>query len=112
MLFPSDRLLTLRHGGHHQSHGAPKVYVKAGESGNKREQPFRPDCGTPIYAAPVGSDVKAVGLRVGTIRQRDQVIPSDQYWYRSSQAWLRDLPTIRRRDKQPIFDAKGVFGDS
>ena len=33
--------------------GAPKVYVKTGESGNRREQTFCPDCGTPIYSAPV-----------------------------------------------------------
>ena len=34
--------------------GTPKVYVKTGESGNKREQTFCPDCGTPIYSATVG----------------------------------------------------------
>jgi hypothetical protein len=91
--------------------GAPKVYVKTGESGKAREQTFCPDCGTPIYSAPAGAGAKAVGLRVGTIRQRDQLIPSDQYWFRSSQAWLGDLPTIKKRDKQPVFDAKGAFGD-
>jgi hypothetical protein len=92
--------------------GTPKVYVKTGDSGNKREQTFCPDCGTPIYSAPTGMDVKAVGLRVGTIRQRDQLIPSDQYWHRSSQAWLGDLPTLKKNDAQPVFDAKGAFGDS
>jgi hypothetical protein len=91
--------------------GAPKVYVKTGESGNQREQTFCPDCGTPIYSAPVGAKVKAVGLRVGTIRQRDRLIPSDQFWFRSSQAWLRDLPTIKKRDRQPVFDANGAFGE-
>jgi hypothetical protein len=92
--------------------GTPKVYVKTGESGNQREQTFCPDCGTPIYSGPVGSDVKAVGLRVGTIRQRDQLVPSDQYWFRSSQAWLADMRALNKREKQPVFDAKGAFGDS
>ena len=92
--------------------GALKSYVKTGESGNKREQTFCPDCGTPIYSAPVGPDIRAVGLRVGTIRQRAQLIPSKQYWFRSSQAWLQDLPTIEKIDKQPPFDATGAFGDS
>jgi hypothetical protein len=91
--------------------GAPKVYVKTGESGNQREQTFCPDCGTPIYSATVGADPKAVGLRVGTIRQRDRLVPSDQFWFRSAQAWLRDLPAIKRRDRQPVFDASGAFGD-
>jgi hypothetical protein len=92
--------------------GTPKVYVKTGESGNKREQTFCADCGTPIYSAPAGAEVQAVGLRVGTIRQRDQLSPSDQYWFRSSQAWLQGLPTVRKRDKQPVFDPNGGFGDS
>src|SRR5215471_6506019 len=69
--------------------GEPKIYVKTGENGNSREQTFCADCGTPIYSAPGGGVDKVVGLRVGTIRQRDQLVPSDQYWFRSSQAWLQ-----------------------
>ena len=51
--------------------GAPKVYVKTGESGNDREQTFCPNCGSPIYSGPVSDGAKVVSLRVGTIRQRD-----------------------------------------
>ncbi len=91
--------------------GAPKVYVKTGESGNRREQTFCPDCGTPIYSGPEGGDTKVVGLRVGTIRQRGRLVPSDQYWSRSSQEWLERLPTMKKREKQPVFDPKGGFGD-
>jgi hypothetical protein len=90
--------------------GAPKVYVKTGESGNRREQTFCPDCGTPIYSGPEGGG-KVVGLRVGTIRQRNQFVPGDQYWCRSSQSWLPQLPTIKRREKQPVFNPKGGFSD-
>ena len=91
--------------------GAPKVYVKTGESGNKREQTFCADCGTPIYSAPLSQGPKVVGLRVGTVRQRNQLVPQDQFWCRSLQPWLQSLPTIRRREKQPTFDAKGGFGE-
>ena len=91
--------------------GSPKVYVKTGESGNRREQTFCGDCGSPIYSAPEDPDVKAVGLRVGTLRQRSQLVPSDQFWCRSSQAWLRDLQTIKTREKQPVFSAQGLFAD-
>jgi len=90
--------------------GAPKVYVKTGESGNKRVQTFCQDCGTPIYSGPVGEGPKVVGLRVGTIRQSDQLIPSDQYWFRSAQAWLGDMLRMKSREKQPVFDPKGGFG--
>jgi hypothetical protein len=90
--------------------GAPKVYVKIGESGNKREQTFCPNCGSPIYSGPVGDSAKVVSLRVGTIRQRDQMVPTDQYWFRSAQAWLSALLTTQRRETQPVFDPKGGFG--
>ena len=90
--------------------GELKIYIKTGESGNKREQSFCPDCGTPIHSAPVGDTAKVMSLRVGTIRQRDQLIPTDQYWSRSAQSWLRDLPAIKKREKQPVLDPKGGFG--
>ena len=91
--------------------GTPKVYVKTGESGNKRAQVFCGDCGAPIYAGPASGDAKVVSLRIGTARQRDQLVPSDQYWHRSSQAWLGTMGTMQKREKQPVFDAKGRFGD-
>jgi hypothetical protein len=91
--------------------GTPKVYVKTGESGNKREQTFCYQCGTPIYSAPVGAGPRVVGLRVGTIHQRDHLIPSDQFWGRSSQAWLQTLSVISKREKQPAFDSNGGFGN-
>jgi hypothetical protein len=91
--------------------GTPKVYVKMAESGNRREQTFCPNCGTPIYSAPAGGGIKAVGLRVGTIRQRDELIPNDQYWFRSSRNWLANLPKISKRDLQPVFDANGAFAE-
>jgi hypothetical protein len=84
--------------------GAPTVYVKTAESGNRRQQTFCPTCGTPIYSAPVTGDTTVVVLRVGAIRQRDQLVPRDQYWFRSSQAWLPNLSTIVKQDKQPVFD--------
>jgi hypothetical protein len=91
--------------------GTPRVYLKTGESGNQREQTFCPDCGSPIYSAPVGAEPKAVGLRVGTLRQRADLVPSDQYWFRSSRGWLQDLSTIHKRERQPVFSAQGSFGD-
>lgn len=86
--------------------GALKVYVKTSDNGNKREQGFCPDCGSPVYSAPAGEVIKVVALRVGTLRQRAELIPQDQYWFRSAQAWLQQLPAISRREKQPVFDSK------
>ncbi|MCT8328890.1 GFA family protein [Albidovulum sediminis] len=90
--------------------GRLKRYVKTGESGNEREQTFCPDCGTPVYSAPVGPQPKVVALPVGAIRQRDALVPSDQYWSRSAQAWLRTLADIPARETQPAFGARGEIG--
>ncbi len=91
--------------------GTPKVYVKTAESGNRRQQTFCPDCGSPIYSAPVDGKTDVVVLRVGTLRQRNQLIPRDQYWFRSSQPWLAALPSITKQDRQPILGPTGVPRD-
>jgi hypothetical protein len=87
--------------------GEPKIYVKTADSGNRREQAFCADCGTPIYSALVGDTGGIVSLRVGTIRQRDRLIPTDQYWFRSAQRWLPSLSAMKRTETQPIFRPTG-----
>jgi hypothetical protein len=91
--------------------GTPRVYVKTAEGGRRRAQTFCPDCGTPVYSAAGDGDTKVVGVRVGTVRQRDQLIPSDQYWFRSSRPWLQHLARMKKRERQPSFDAKGGFAE-
>jgi hypothetical protein len=92
--------------------GAPTVYVKTAESGSRRQQTFCPTCGTPLYSAPVSGDTTVVVLRVGTLHQRDRLAPRDQYWFRSSQAWLPSLSTIKKQDRQPFLDEAGAPHDS
>jgi hypothetical protein len=87
--------------------GEPKIYVKTGESGTKRQQSFCPECGTPIYSATLGDGPKVHGVRVGTVRQRDELVPNTQLWFRSSQRWLADLGSVDKVETQPAFDAKG-----
>jgi hypothetical protein len=79
--------------------GQPKVYVKTtAESGTHRDQAFCPDCGSPIYASAAGG-TPPLFIRVGTVRQRDQLIPRKQVWYRSAQRWLSDLDNVARHEK-------------
>src|ERR1700681_1713014 len=73
--------------------GTPKIYVKTAESGNKRAHAFCPDCGTPIYAA-APHDTQTYGLRVGTLKQRAQLRPGRQIWFRSAQPWVTDLRNV------------------
>jgi hypothetical protein len=69
--------------------GAPKIYVKTAESGNRRAQAFCADCGTRLYAA-AEKDPPVFNLRVGTIRQRAALPPKAQVWCRSALPWVTD----------------------
>ena len=82
--------------------GEPTVYVKTAESGNKREQTFCPKCGSSIYSAATGEGPKDLYIRVGTARQRAQLVPKAQIWTRSEQHWLGDLASIRKIEKQSL----------
>lgn len=82
--------------------GTPKVYLKTAESGNIRQQGFCGDCGTALYAtsAPDDPAPRIIGLRIGAIRQRDQLIPNLQYWARSAVPWLAHLDEMAAQEKQ------------
>jgi hypothetical protein len=87
--------------------GKLKIYVKTGESGTQRPQSFCPKCGTPIYSCAVGEEPKVHVIRVGTARQRNELVPKVQLWIRSAQPWVTDLGSIRKVEKQPPFDGTG-----
>jgi hypothetical protein len=81
--------------------GEPAVYVKTAESGNKRVQAFCRRCGSPIYAtSPGNEDPKLYNIRLGIVRQRNQLAPTIQIWSRSAQPWLDGLGAIRRFEKE------------
>jgi hypothetical protein len=79
--------------------GQPKIYLKTAESGNQRAQAFCPECGTPLYATTVGNpDVH--GIRVGTLRQRRELRPSQQGWCRSALDWAMNIDTLPKTATQ------------
>jgi hypothetical protein len=80
--------------------GEPTIYAKTAESGAKSAQAFCPRCGSPIYAASFGDAPKFYNIRLGTVRQRDQLVPKCQFWSRSELHWLPSLATIRKVEKQ------------
>jgi hypothetical protein len=73
--------------------GAPKIYVKTADSGNKRAHAFCPDCGTPVYASAV-ENPPTFSLRVGCLRQRSELQPMLQQWNRSALPWSSDVRAI------------------
>ena len=78
----------------------PAKYVKVADSGNKRVQAFCPHCGTPIYATALENPTHCM-LRLGAVRQRDQLVPRRQIWTASQQAWasssLESIPGVPRQ---------------
>ncbi|MBV8536085.1 MAG: GFA family protein [Alphaproteobacteria bacterium] len=82
--------------------GQPTLYLKTtADSGNPRLQAFCGQCGSPIYSTTPGEGVQpSYTVRVGLLRQRDQLTPRRQNWYRSARAWVTDLAAIPKNDKQ------------
>lgn len=74
--------------------GEPSIFVKTAESGNRRSQAFCPKCGTAVYSAPADGGSGFFGLRVGALRQRNQLQPQRQYWLRSSVSWLSRIASL------------------
>jgi len=80
----------------------PTLYVKTtADSGTPRVQAFCPTCGSPIYSTTQGAGVQpSYTVRVGLLRQRDQLAPRRQNWFRSSQPWVTELAAIPKNEKQ------------
>ena len=74
--------------------GEPASYVKVAESGNKRLQAFCSRCGSPLYAT-AADDPNAIRMvRLGVVRQRDELEPKRQIWTRSQPAWVGSIANI------------------
>jgi len=81
--------------------GEPTIYVKTtAESGNPRAQAFCPKCGSPIYSTTPGDGPKqSYMVRIGILKQREQLVPKVQNWSRSARPWITGLVAIRRNEK-------------
>ena len=70
--------------------GQPTTYLKTtAESGNPRAQAFCPRCGSPIYSTTPGEGAQpSYMVRVGILRQRNELVPRRQIWFLSAQPWV------------------------
>ena len=82
--------------------GQPSLYLKTtAESGRPRVQAFCPKCGSPIYSTTAGDGVQpSYTVRVGILRQRDQLRPRRQQWFRSARPWVTELAALPKSEKQ------------
>ena len=79
--------------------GTPTVYVKTAESGNRRAQGFCGTCGSAIYSADA-QGAATYNLRVGAIREREQLPPRREIWCQSALGWTRNLLKLSKTEKQ------------
>ena len=64
-------------------------------------QAFCGRCGTPLYSTTPGDGVQpSYTVRVGMLRQRDQLIPKKQIWWRSARPWVTALDAVPKIEKQ------------
>ena len=82
--------------------GQPTSYVKTtADSGRPRVQAFCPKCGSPIYSTTLGDGVQpSYTVRVGILRQRDQLAPRRQQWFRSARPWVAEIGSVPKSEKQ------------
>jgi hypothetical protein len=74
-------------------------YIKTAESGRQRRQAFCGTCGSPIYSADVENPHRYT-LRIGTISQRRDLVPTHQIWRRSALPWVDGLADIPCSDAE------------
>ena len=81
--------------------GEPTVYIKTtAESGTPRAQTFCPKCGTPLYSTSPGPGPKAAYMvRIGILRERDQLPPKRQIWWRSARPWVTSIDGVQKFEK-------------
>ncbi len=82
--------------------GQPNYYLKTtADSGKPRLQAFCGSCASPIYSTTPGDGVQpSYMVRVGILRQRDQLLPRRQNWFRSARSWVLKLDAVPKNEKQ------------
>ncbi|HWS10717.1 MAG TPA: GFA family protein, partial [Xanthobacteraceae bacterium] len=64
-------------------------------------QAFCGTCASPIYSTTTGEGVQpSYTVRVGILRQRDQLVPRRQNWFRSARSWVLKLDAVPKNEKQ------------
>jgi hypothetical protein len=74
--------------------GAPRVYVKTADSGNKRRHAFCANCGAPISASADTDNPSTYALRVGGLAQKAHLPPKRRIWCKSALGWSQDVSSV------------------
>jgi len=88
-------IVPAKEGSFEITNGVLKQYIKTAEDGAKRVQSFCPECGSPICSSSPEGVSGVRRIRVGVLKQRDQLTPQMQYWTRSAQPWTQTISEMK-----------------
>jgi hypothetical protein len=80
--------------------GSPKIYVKVGDSGNKRAHGFCAECGSHLYSHAAVEKPERLGLRVGCLRERTALVPRKRIWCKSALSWSESLHGMQKVERE------------
>lgn len=81
--------------------GAPKQYLKIGDSGARRIHAFCDHCGGPVYSA-AAENPQSYSLRVGALKQRYELgTPARQIWTQRRFPWMPSFAGAQEFEGQP-----------
>lgn len=80
--------------------GTPKIFIKVGDSGNRRALAFCADCGSHLYAHAAVELPDRLGVRVGCLQERAALVPRKRIWCRSALPWAENLEGMETVDRQ------------
>lgn len=80
--------------------GTPRIYVKVADSGNRRANAFCGDCGSPLYSHDAVDQPTRYGLRVGTLRERRDLVPRKRIWCEAALEWTESLDGMAKADRE------------
>jgi len=80
--------------------GSPKTYIKVADSGNKRAQMFCAECGSHLYAHAAVENPERLGLRIGCLEERTELVPRKRIWCKSALPWSENLEGMQEVDRE------------
>jgi hypothetical protein len=86
--------------GFRVTRGAPKLFVKTADSGNRVTRAFCPVCGSPLFLQ-VATHPDLVGIRVGTLDDPGVFRPEADIFVKSAQPWDHMDPALPKYAAYP-----------
>jgi hypothetical protein len=79
--------------------GSPTIYVKRADSGAGRAEGLCATCGSPLYTYDADQPQR-LGIRWGSVDQRNDLRPARQIWCRSALPWAMNIEGLPGKERE------------